>query len=79
MVLGTGAKGERRATAMAMSDYVPKRWPAYTIDGEGRIREYWGEDAWLILRGRHGDERRVFKKDLPKGFVPYESLGDFDA
>lgn len=60
-------------------EYVPKRWPAYTIDDEGHIREYWGVDAWCLLRGRHANERRIFKKDLPRDFVVYESWDDFDV
>jgi hypothetical protein len=60
-----------------MSEYVPKRYPVYTIDDKGRIREYTGIDAYLLLR--NGDERRVFKKDLPKGFNVYESFCDYDV
>lgn len=59
-------------------EYVPKRWPAYTIDEEGHIREYWGVDAWRLLRNWL-DERRIFKKDLPRDFVVYESWDDFDV
>ena len=61
-----------------MTDYIPKRFPAYTIDDEGRIREYQGVDAWEILRSRT-KERRIFKKDLPKGFEVYERFCDYDV
>ena len=60
-----------------MTEYIPKRFPVYTVDGQDRIREYHGVDAWLLLR--KPDERRVFKKDLPKGYEVYEELTDYDV
>ena len=60
-----------------MSEYTPKRFPVYTVDGQGRIREYQGIDAWNILRGP--DERRIFKKDMPKDCVIHESFCDYDV
>ena len=60
-----------------MSDYIPRRYPVYTVDNEGRIREYTGPEAYDLLRNRN--ERRVFKKDLPKGFEVHESFCDYDV
>lgn len=58
-------------------NYIPKRFPAYTIDEQGRIREYWGADAWSILRDP--GEQRIFKKDLPKNFEVFKELDDYDV
>ncbi len=62
-----------------MSDYIPKRWPVYTIDPEGRIREYHDVDAWLIMK--RPEEQRTFIKDLPKNYedLIYESWGYLDT
>lgn len=57
---------------------TPKRYPVYTVDDGGNIREYCGPDAWNCLRNR-SRERRVFKKDLPKGFKVSRSYTDFDV
>lgn len=61
-----------------MSDCIPRRYPVYTVDDQDRIREYWGVDAWEVLRDR-SRERRIFKKDLPKGFEVFESFCDYDV
>ncbi|MBQ1449888.1 MAG: hypothetical protein IIZ12_03010 [Eggerthellaceae bacterium] len=60
-----------------MTDYIPKRYPAYTIDDEGHIREYQGIDAWVFFK--KPNERRIFKKDLPKDFTAYERFADIDV
>lgn len=49
----------------------------YTIDGEGRIRAYYGYDAWEHLR--RSDERQVRVRDLPRNFAVYEELSDYDV
>lgn len=60
-----------------MSDHIPKRYPVYTVDDDGRIREYQGIDAWEFFQ--KPNERRIFKKDLPKNFVVHESFCDYDV
>lgn len=60
-----------------MTDYIPKRYPVYTIDEEGRIREYQGIDAWVFFKKQ--SERRIFNKDLPRGFAVHERFADIDV
>lgn len=49
----------------------------YTIDSQGRVRAYYGREAWELLR--KSDERQVRVKDLPRGFEVYEELNDYDV
>lgn len=60
-----------------MTEYIPKKYPVYTMDGKGNIREYWGVDAWCSMRKL--DERRIWKKDLPKDFTVHEEWHDIDV
>ena len=60
-----------------MSEYIPKKYPVYTVDSQGRLYEYWGADAWQLLRT--ADERRIWKKDLPKNYVIYREWHDIDV
>jgi len=59
------------------AEYIPARFPVYTVDPQGRIREYTGVDAWLFFK--QPDEQRLFKKDLPKGCEIYEQHNDIDV
>lgn len=56
--------------------YEPMRFPAYTIDDHGVIREYLDADSWVICRGLH--ETAISKKNLPKDFKPAFSFNFFD-
>jgi len=48
----------------------------YSIDSKGRIRRYQNKITFEFLKRM--DERRIFKKNLPKGFEIYREYVEYD-
>ena len=48
----------------------------YSIDSKGRIRRYQNKVTFEFFRGL--DERRIYKKDLPKDYEVYREYVEYD-
>ena len=48
----------------------------YGIDSKGRIRRYQNRVTFDFFKRK--DERRIFKKDLPKDYEVYRDYSEYD-
>ena len=48
----------------------------YSIDSKGRIRRYQNKVTFEFFKGL--DERRIYKKDLPKDYEVYREYVEYD-